>query len=307
MHEKSHNVLIKGLSGRLIIQLTYKFRVILIAFCWVFHVFRSDRWLIYVVWVIHYLIINIKRRFLQGGGDCTAGHNFSRDHKNKSAYKSTDSGQRKCTKSNKSLELPSFIWFGKASSTSESHYISMYFAFRYHTTSLLLSLSLSLSSLLSLHWYHPSKKKQYSFISRADNDAWAWWKALFRCCHYKAIFFHWPHVKEIQRQGPKCNTLISLKLFIGICGALAAGLSPFQLPDLFNLVGNEKCAAQLELWSEKAFTPFTLSFSPSPIISHTCSSCSAQCECVCWRVGTACSKLTPTCDCKRLKTSRMSH
>lgn len=145
MHEKSHNVLIKGLSGRLIIQLTYKFRVILIAFCWVFHVFRSDRWLIYVVWVIHYLIINIKRRFLQGGGDCTAGHNFSRDHKNKSAYKSTDSGQRKCTKSNKSLELPSFIWFGKASSTSESHYISMYFAFRYHTTSLLLSLSLSLS------------------------------------------------------------------------------------------------------------------------------------------------------------------
>lgn len=33
MHEKSHNVLIKGLSGRLIIQLTYKFRVILIAFC----------------------------------------------------------------------------------------------------------------------------------------------------------------------------------------------------------------------------------------------------------------------------------
>lgn len=197
MHEKSHNVLIKGLSGRLIIQLTYKFRVILIAFCWVFHVFRSDRWLIYVVWVIHYLIINIKRRFLQGGGDCTAGHNFSRDHKNKSAYKSTDSGQRKCTKSNKSLELPSFIWFGKASSTSESHYISMYFAFRYHTTSLLLSLSLSLSSLLSLHWYHPSKKKQYSFISRADNDAWAWWKALFRCCHYKAIFFHmWKKYKD---------------------------------------------------------------------------------------------------------------
>lgn len=164
MHEKSHNVLIKGLSGRLIIQLTYKFWVILIAFCWVFHVFRSDRWLIYVVWVIHYLIINIKRRFLQSGGDCTAGHNFSRDHKNKSAYKSTDSGQRKCTKSNKSLELPSFIWFGKASSTSESHYISMYFAFRYHTTSLLLSLSLSLSPAccLSIDITHPKRNNTVS-------------------------------------------------------------------------------------------------------------------------------------------------
>lgn len=155
---------LKDCQGRLIIQLTYKFRVILIAFCWVFHVFRSDRWLIYVVWVIHYLIINIKRRFLQGGGDCTAGHNFSRDHKNKSAYKSTDSGQRKCTKSNKSLELPSFIWFGKASSTSESHYISMYFAFRYHTTSLLLSLSLSLSPAccLSIDITHPKRNNTVS-------------------------------------------------------------------------------------------------------------------------------------------------
>lgn len=77
-------------------------------------------------------------------------------------------------------------------------------------------------------------------------------------------------MKEIQRQGPTCNTLISLKLFIGICGALAAGLSPFQLPDLFNSVGNEKCAAQLELWSEKPSRhSLSLSFSPSPIISLT--------------------------------------
>lgn len=75
-------------------------------------------------------------------------------------------------------------------------------------------------------------------------------------------------MKEIQRQGPKCNTLISLKLFIGICGALAAGLSPFQLPDLFNSVGNEKCAALLELWSKKPFS-LSLSFSPFPIISLT--------------------------------------
>lgn len=65
------------------------------------------------------------------------------------------------------------------------------------------------------------------------------------------FFLHRPHVKEIQRQGPKCNTLISLKLFIGICGAPAAGLSPFQLPDLFNSVENEKCAALLELQSKK--------------------------------------------------------
>lgn len=154
MHKKSHNVLIKGLSGRLIIQLTYKFQVTLIAFCWVFHVFRSDRWLIYVVWVIHYLIINIKCRFLQGGGTALQDTTFHGITRTSQQHKSTDSGQRKCTKSNKSLELPSFIWFGKAcvcvrSSTSESHYISMYFAFRYHTASLLLSLSLSLQPAVS--------------------------------------------------------------------------------------------------------------------------------------------------------------
>lgn len=80
-------------------------------------------------------------------------------------------------------------------------------------------------------------------------------------------------MKEIQRQGPKCNTLISLKLFIGICGALAAGLSPFQLPDLFNSVGNEKCAALLELWSKEPslhFLPLSFILSFSNHLSHTC-------------------------------------
>lgn len=109
-------------------------------------------------------------------------------------------------------------------------------------------------------------------------------ETLFRCCHYKAIFTpprpHRPHVKEIQRHCPKCNTLISLKLFIGICGASAAGLSPFQLPDLFNSAGNEKCAALLELRSRK---PSRLSrrslplfqFSPSNHRSRTCSTARA--------------------------------
>lgn len=85
----------------------------------------------------------------------------------------------------------------------------------------------------------------------------------------KPFFFHRPHVKEIQRQGPECNTLISLKLFIGICGASAAGLSPFQLPDLFNSVGNEKCAARLELRSKKKSLHTSLSLSVSPSLSFS--------------------------------------
>jgi len=89
-------------------------------------------------------------------------------------------------------------------------------------------------------------------------------------------------VKEIQRRGPKCNTLISLKLFIGICGALAAGLSPFQLPDLFNSVGNEKCAAQFELWTKKPSLYSVFHFFP---ISNHLSHMLGMFHCVCWRVS----------------------
>lgn len=65
---------------------------------------------------------------------------------------------------------------------------------------------------------------------------------------------------------PKCNALISLKLFIGICGASAAGLSPFQLPALFNSAGNEKCSELRQ--RRRACAPLSpasasLSFSPS--------------------------------------------
>lgn len=65
---------------------------------------------------------------------------------------------------------------------------------------------------------------------------------------------------------PKCNALISLKLFIGVCGALAAGLSPFQLPALFNSAGNEKCSELRQ--RRRACAPLSpasasLSFSPS--------------------------------------------
>lgn len=123
----------------------------------------------------------------------------------------------------------------------------------------------------------PIQRETIRFHLCTDNDAWAWWETLFRCCHYRAIFFHRSHVKEIQRQGPKCNTLISLQLFIGICGAWAAGLSPFQLPDLFNSVGNEKCAAQLELWSKRPsrlilslFLSLCFILSLSNHHSHTC-------------------------------------
>lgn len=149
--------------------------------------------------------------------------------------------------------------------TSEFYYISMYFAFTERTASpllssihpslllLLLSLSLFLSSLLCLH-SHGRPKRNNTVSSPAltmmhEPDG----KHFSGVVIIKPFFFslHRPHVKEIQRQGPKCNTLISLKLFIGICGAPTAGLSPFQLPDLFNSVGNEKCAAQLELWSKK--------------------------------------------------------
>lgn len=82
----------------------------------------------------------------------------------------------------------------------------------------------------------------------------------------KKQFFHSLHVKEIQRKGPKCNALILLKLFIGICGAQAAGLSsPFQLLDIFNSAGNEKCAEEMELGSNRL--SLSLSFpSPSPCL-----------------------------------------
>lgn len=157
----------------------------------------------------------------------------------------------------------------------------MYSAFRKHTTSVLLplcpSLSLSLSTACccpSTDITHPKRNNTVS------SPRWQWCMSLMGK-HFsgvviiKPFFFslHRPHVKEIQRQGPKCNTLISLKLFIGICGAPAAGLSPFQLPDLFNSVENEKCAALLELQSKKAFTPLSpflpLFHSLLPIIALT--------------------------------------
>lgn len=141
--------------------------------------------------------------------------------------------------------------------TSDFYYISMYSAFRRHTTSLFLSLSRSLSFFLSsacclsIDITHPKRNNTVS------SRRWQWCMSLMGK-HFSGVVIikpflslHRPHVKEIQRQGPKCNTLISLKLFIGICGALAAGLSPFQLPDLFNSVGNEKCAVLLELQSKK--------------------------------------------------------
>lgn len=113
-------------------------------------------------------------------------------------------------------------------------------------------------------------------------------------------------MKEIQRQGPKCNTLISLKLFIGICGAPAAGLSPFQLPDLFNSVENEKCAALLELQSKKPprlshrfSLSFILSFQSSlSHVRHT-----FQRGLVCWlkSAGTVGLKYTPTFHRKAIK------
>lgn len=140
---------------------------------------------------------------------------------------------------------------------------------------------LSLTRRRSFDITHPTRNNTVS------SGRWQWCmspmgETLFRCCHHKAIFAlpppppHRPHVKEIQRHCPKCDTLISLKLFIGICGASAAGLSPFQLPDLFNSAGNEKCAALLELRSRK---PSRLSrrslplfqFSPSNHRSRTCS------------------------------------
>lgn len=170
-----------------------------------------------------------------------------------------------------------FYQLGRCVSEDVEHLISITFQCTLHLESILFS---STSTFLSLQpaaspLTSPIQRETMRFHLRADNDAWAWWETLFRCCHYKAIFFHRPHVKEIQRQGPKCNSLISLKLFIGICGALAAGLSPFQLPDLFNSVGNEKCAAQLELRSKKP-SRLSLSLSLSFILSlsnhysHTC-------------------------------------
>lgn len=171
-------------------------------------------------------------------------------------------GQKKTHRIQKAIEVLNFLLFGKVVWASLEHLIffNTFQCTRHLGHILHLSASLSIplflslhSLLLSLHWHHPSKEKQYGFISALTMMHEPDGETLFRCCHYKTLFFflHRPHVKEIQRQGPKCNTLISLKLFIGICGAPAAGLSPFQLPDLFNSVENEKCAALLELQSEK--------------------------------------------------------
>ena len=197
--------------------------------------------------------------------------------------------------------------------TSDFCYISMHFAFREHTTFLFLSLhlSLSLSSQLSLHWHRPSKEKQYGFISALTMMHEPDGKHFSGVVIIKPFFFHRPHVKEIQRQGPECNTLISLKLFIGICGASAAGLSPFQLPDLFNSVGNEKCAALLELRSKKAFALlslslslsrcFSLSFILSSHHSHTCWTGCSEGQCVCYMVVSVCPKSTLTFEHKQSK------
>jgi len=99
-------------------------------------------------------------------------------------------------------------------------------------------------------------------------------KTLFRCCHYRAFFFFFffffqapKRKRKTQRQDPTCNNIISLKLSVGVCGALAAGLSPFQLPDLFNSAGNEKCAAQLVLRSKNSLS-LSLSFPPIISLKH---------------------------------------
>lgn len=183
--------------------------------------------------------------------------------------------KKKNPKGNGGFELPDHllnIWF---------YYISLQWAFMKPTTSVFLSLHPSLfptsGRCLSTGITHPKRNNAVS------SGCWQWCMGLmgkhfFSGVVIKKQFFHRPHVKETQRQGPKCNTLISLKLFIGICGALAAGLSPFQLPDLFNSVGNEKCAALLELWSKRLFMPLP-PFLPSSVLSlsnrhsHTCSTC----------------------------------
>lgn len=114
-----------------------------------------------------------------------------------------------------------------------------------------------------------------------------------------------PSEKEIKGQDPKCNTLISPKLFIGIRGALAAGLSPFQLPDLFNSVGNEKCAALLERSSrKKAFTSLPLCLH-SLFLSHMLDMFWGWCGGVFLRVSLVRSKSTSAIGSKHLQTTVM--
>ena len=121
----------------------------------VFHVLRSDNWLIHVSWVIHYLIMNIN------SVDCCGGWHYRTQLLIRSPEEVSSINRQmlardaaRTPKSNKSLEVSDFLLFGKVRVsicwTSDFCYISMYFAFREHTTSLFLSLPLSLSLSLSL-------------------------------------------------------------------------------------------------------------------------------------------------------------